>query len=379
MRVFNLIVKEIKQLFRDKQGMVLMTVFPLVLTIVLGFALSGMYAEAASPSKIESLYAADESSELGRVFKEQFVPESEKNNLKLTEISDIEKGKKEVQVGNSYSFIHITDGGITIYAREGSSDASLVEMIMKGFARTYDAYVSIAVVDPAVFQQIQSQSAQASEQPEFTVSRSLDRSKQPSAMDYYAVTMITLIIMYASIGGSQTITTEKNDRTLTRIYTTPVTNGEILTSKVIGNVIGTMLQILFVFLIDSIFLKANFGSHLLPLAAVLFSQIIMVIAFGVGMGYLFKNSASSITIIQTIIPILVFLGGGYVNLELMGVTGFISKLALISPVKWINRTILQIIYANDLSSFVPTVLICLVTATIFIGISAALSRKEAHA
>ena len=374
MKFFIILKKELKQQMRDKQGLVLMILFPMVLTLVLGFSLSGMFNSDASPSQVSSLYFIDSDSQLAKAFEENLLPESKEMNLIFTEEKDLGKGKEAVKTGSTTSFVHITDEGITIYAREGSTfRASLVETVLKGFAQTYDAYLAVARIEPAAMQKLTQVDLS---QSVYTSSVSLDRGSKPRAMDYYAITMLTLIMMYASMSGISTITEERRDKTLFRIFGAPVRNSQILVAKVTGTVIATILQALILFIFDSVFLKVQWGSNLLPIFIIILAQIIMMVSVGVGSAYLFKNPTSGMSLLQSLIPILVFLGGGYVNLELLGVGGLLEKITYISPVRWINKTLLQIIYANDYSTFGTTIMICLIIAVVFLSLSAVLSRKE---
>jgi ABC-2 type transport system permease protein len=363
MKILLVIKKEIKHLLRDTQGMIMMVVFPLVLTLVLGLCLSGMYQEDTGPSSVSALYTADMTSPLGNAFV-AFAAEVKDNNIFLTQENDIEAGKAAVKKGETSCYIQVSGGRIQIFTREGSSfDAELMTSILKGFTQTYDAIMV-------------TQTAPAATNTGYLNNVSLDRNRQPGAMDYYAVTMMTLIIMYSALSGISSITAEKRNKTLSRLLCAPIGNSQILVPKVVGLVLGTTAQIILVFLFDKFILNAEWGSNLLPVFAVLFSQIVMMISVGVGFAYLFKNSNSAATIISTLIPFMVFLGGGYISLDVIGLTGIIKDLTYISPIRWINSTLFSIIYANDFSTFGATIAICLAIAVLFLGASAILSKKE---
>lgn len=372
MRLGKMILKEIKQTWRDKQAMVMMVLFPLLLTVVLGAALSGMFELNSTPSKVSALYYVDDNSQLGQSFI-NFIPECEKMNLILTEEKDIDNAKQAVQKGDTSCFIYVNSGKITIFAREGQSfNASLADTLVKGFARTYDAYYTVLNYDQTAMTRLSHVNTGA----EYTNDISLSRDKKPRAIDYYSLTMLTLIVMYGAMYGTASITDERKNKTLFRIFSAPVRNAELLISKIVGNVLAISGQIAFVFLIDKFFLNTYWGDNLLPIFIIILAQIIMVVSFGVGLGYLFKGSDAGMALIQTIIPVLAFLGGAYVNLDMIGASGFMAKLTSISPIKWINTTILQIVYAKDYSGFATTIIMCLAIAVLFLGLSALLSRKE---
>jgi ABC-2 type transport system permease protein len=363
MKFLLIMQKEIKQILRDTQGLILMVVFPPCPHHILGFCLTSMYQPDNGPTSV-SAYT--------RLIKHPILemplwtlqPTARTTISTLTEENDVEAGKAAVVNGDVSCYIQVSGSGIKVYAREGMSfGASLVTTILKGFAQTYDTMMI-------------TQTAPTATETSYIRSVSLDRNKQPSAMDYYAVTMMTLIIMYSARYGISCIADEKRDKTLLRIFCAPVRNSQILVPKVIGPVLGTTVQMVMVFLIDKYLLKAEWGSNLLPVFAVLLSQIVMMISVGVGFAYLFKSSNSATAIIQTAIPFLVFLGGGYISLDIIGITGFLKDLTYISPVRWINSTLFSIIYANDYSTFGTTIAICLAIAVLFLGTSAILSKKE---
>jgi ABC-2 type transport system permease protein len=101
----------------------------------------------------------------------------------------------------------------------------------------------------------------------------------------------------------------------------------------------------------------------------------MAISLGVVCAFLIKNDGAASGILNMLIPTVVFLGGGYVPLSTMGEG--VSRLSVISPVKWTNEALFKIIYNNDYSAVLPAIMICLGVAALFIMISAYFSSKEA--
>jgi len=96
---------------------------------------------------------------------------------------------------------------------------------------------------------------------------------------------------------------------------------------------------------------------------------------GVGLGFLFKNENVAGGVLNFMIPILVFFGGSY-----MPVDGFGNKIfqlmSYISPVRWVNRSIFDVIYNNDYSKVPITIIINLTVAVAFLAASSLIFRKE---
>jgi ABC-2 type transport system permease protein len=71
---------------------------------------------------------------------------------------------------------------------------------------------------------------------------------------------------------------------------------------------------------------------------------------------------------------MVFLGGGYVPLSVMGEG--ISELSVISPVKWVNTALFNVIFDGNYSGVAEAVGINLGIALLLITLSAILSRRN---
>ncbi|MCX7773467.1 MAG: ABC transporter permease [Clostridia bacterium] len=377
MRTLSLVIKEIKQLVRDRNGMIFTIVFPIVLTLVLGASLSNMFSSNSGPTRIDAYYHIEGNSPMAAAFKKDFVPQIEKEKLYLKEETP-EKALNAVKFGDSACYIEVGDDRIVITMRDGGTmSGQIAETMVKAYASKFNTIMTVAKVNPLSLKDLNSQDESTGSK--YTESVSLQKQKAPRALDYYALTMLTLIIMYAGPAGSSLISDERQQRTLSRMVLSPVKNAEILVSKVTGMTLVTCLQVVIVFFFDKFVLKTEWGTNIPAVAAILLAQIIMVVSVGVGMAYLFKENSTGTTILNTLIPILIFLGGGYVNLELMGIGGIISQIAWLSPVKWLNQTLLQVIYANDYSTFGTTIALYLGIAIVFLAISSVLSKKEVYA
>jgi ABC-2 type transport system permease protein len=203
--------------------------------------------------------------------------------------------------------------------------------------------------------------------------RALDEDRQPGSLDYYTVTMLTMILLYASLTGFWSIRGDIEQMTGNRTLCAPVRKYEFLTGKVLGCIGVTFLQALVVLLFSGLVLKAYWGEDLVTVCILLMSQSIMAVSLGAGLAYLFKNGDAASGIINTAVPLIVFLGGGYVPLDVMGAS--FEKLSNISPVKWINSALFRVIYDGDYSQVALSLGINISIAVLFILIAAMFSRK----
>jgi ABC-2 type transport system permease protein len=284
----------------------------------------------------------------------------------------VESAKAQIKNNEYDCFITVKDNEINILKNDKYNlQADIFQSMLNVFIQRYNLYVEIAKENPAALKNI------SYDEGFSAVDKvSIDKKRIPRAIDYYAVAMITLIILYASMGGSYGIIGERTRKTEGRILTAPVKKSELLSGKLIGSVLMTVLQITVVFLVSKFLLKAYFGENMLPVALVLLSEIIMSVSLGVGVAFLVKNDSAAGGILNAIIPFIAFLGGAYVPLETFN-EGFFLRLTNISPLKWVNRSIINTIYSGDTSTVLQTIIINLGIAAVFIAISSGIFRKEA--
>jgi ABC-2 type transport system permease protein len=372
MNILKIILKGLKQDIRDKRTMAIMIAFPIALIIILGAAFTNAFGESLGISfNAKVLYKIETDKPMAEAFN-SFKDGFKDSDLKFTETSDALKAKEQIENVEYDCFITVKDKEITILKNDKYNlQADIFQSMLDAFIQSYNLQVEIAKENPAALSNI------SYDEGFNAVDKvSLDRKRTPRSIDYYAVTMISLIILYGSMGGSYGIIGERTRKTEGRMLTAPVRKTELLAAKVIGSVLITVFQITVVVLVSKFILKVYFGENMLPIVLILLSEIIMAVSLGVGTAFLVKNESAINGILNAIIPFIAFLGGAYVPLKQFG-DGFLLKLTNISPLMWVNRSIVNTIYSGDTSTVLQTVVINLVIATIFILLSSGIFRKEA--
>ena len=196
--------------------------------------------------------------------------------------------------------------------------------------------------------------------------------RRPVSTDYYSTLVDTYNAVFITYGfGGLERNRAKNRRSQDIVQ--PCISIELLTGKVIGCIFVTVLQGLVVVLFSRWVLNAYWGQDILPVALLLLTYAFMTVSIGVALAFLIRSSDAASGILNTLIPVLVFLGGGYVPLSVMN--GFIAKIAQISPVYWINSALFKIIYDRDYSSMPASIAINLGIAMLSLIISAIFSKR----
>jgi ABC-2 type transport system permease protein len=373
MNIINIMIKEIKHNIRDKKGMVMMILFPVILMLVLGAALSGAFETSKKIGEIKALYLIQGEKLISESFK-SFLGENKNSSITFVEALSIEEGLSSVQDTKYNAFVLVKENEEKIYLYKNDRynlEASIVEAVLNSYVQRYNVIGEILKVNPMALDQIGN-----IEYKDYVTEVSLIKKRAPRAIDFYAVTMLTLIIMYASIGGGWAIKGEKIRKTGNRIVASPIKKYEIFIGKTLGALVSTFLQISIVIIVSKFILKAYWGSDMITIFILIISEIIMAISIGITVGFAVKSETTMNGILNTLIPFVVFLGGGYMPLESFG-NGILLKLANISPLKWTNDAILQVIYDNSRSLVSSALAINLAISIILILLSAYIFKREA--
>jgi ABC-2 type transport system permease protein len=368
MTILQVFCKEIKQNLRNIRAMTYMIFFPIILIMVLGTALSGSFDPSTQFKDINIIYTSPGDGSLAQAFK-GFTTKGGEMGFTFTEAQSVQEAEDRVKNGNYACFINVGENRVEIYENDKEVfKANLVEGVLGTFIQRYKALSQIALVNPVAVGKIINDLSN----PDFVKLSTLGELRQPKAMDYYAVTMLTLIILYSSMSGAYAIKNEKTVKTMNRLLCAPVKKYEVLTGKILGALTITSIQVLVVISISKYLLNTYWGNHLGVVSLLLASEVVMAVSLGIGVAFIVRNEGG---ILNILIPIMAFFGGNYMPLEGLGKTMlFVSNY---SPVRWVNKAIFEVIYSNDYSSVTRAILINLCLAAIFVVIASFTFRKEA--
>lgn len=372
MNIFKIVAAELKINFRDKKAMTPMVLFPIVLIMILGIVFSGTFKNSTGLKNQTVFYRIEGNN--GTVIDafNEFIKQSEKAGIKFSEVKDKQQGLYSVRNNKCSGYMEIDSNNnkVVLYKNDWSHlGASVVEVILNTFVQRYNAVFEIARLNPQYLKNLNSNNS------DYVKIISVDGKRQPSARDYYGVTMLTLIILYASLTGAWSIKHEKIKKTGKRMLCSPMKKYEMLTGKLIGTVLVTIIQIFIVILFSKYILRVYWGQNFAVILGIIISEIVMAVSIGVGVGIIIKNENAMSGILNIFIPFIVFFGGGYVPLSNFN-SPIINLISKASPLKWTNDAIFKVIYGGSFKYVPEALLFNLATAVVFITVSSILFREE---
>ncbi|MCK9862296.1 ABC transporter permease [Paenibacillus sp. ATY16] len=371
MNVLNIALFEIKKDLRDKRTLVFMLAFPIVLILILGTALTNAFHNGIEVGNMKLLVKNTAQSQQLQSYWNGFAQEIGKEGVELTPAANGINGKEAVQDNQFTAYAEIDDNGIHFYGSSRETISSnIIQGMLTSFADKYSLAAAAVKNDPEAAQAIIAESTSADS---FVQESSLDPDRKPGSIDYYAIAESTMVAFYACMSASSLIRGEVKRKTALRLAAAPVGKLEIFAGKVIASTIINFLCILAVVLFSKYVFNANWGNHLGSVFLLLFTEVLLAVSFGLGIASLFKDDAVN-PVIMIFVQVSSILGGAYSPVdEASGVFGGITN---ISPLRWANEALMNLIYNDDLHAVFPVIGLNTAIAAAFLTFVAIAMRKR---
>lgn len=197
--------------------------------------------------------------------------------------------------------------------------------------------------------------------------------KKPSAIDYYAITMLVMIIMYGSIYGNFAIDKSYYSSVGNKIKSAPVRLGSIFLGEGIGVVVTIMLQVIVLLLVSNFAFGVNFGNSIPIILLVSLSLSVLSTILGMFACMVTKKGLLGLALLNVLVPIFTFLSGGFVKVNFSGIIGSIAKL---TPNSLATNAIFKDIYGGASAEVYLSLLgIWIISVILFAG-AMVIGRRE---
>ncbi|KKI89067.1 ABC transporter permease [Bacillus sp. SA1-12] len=357
MNILNIAWKGIKADFRDIRTLVFMLAFPIVLMLILGTALSNTFTTSLPIDDIQVLY---KDTTKGQYFS-QFITEMEKSGIHFEKAGENMDAEKKVKQSKYHGYVEASEEGIKLFV---NSRTSIEGSILQGMLSSYvDRYNISSEIIKAAPEKLESAFTRE-KQDDFMKETTLLPDKEPGAMDYYAIVITTMMVLYGAMSASGEIVSERVRKTGDRLIASPVRKREIFIGKVLGSLVSNSLCIALLLLCSKVFFNAYWGENIGLVFLVLLTEVVFAVSLGIGVTFLTKTNSGHALIIMLFVQLASFFGGAYYKIENPeGIFKFITEL---SPLTWMNTAMTKIIYTNDFSAAIPALSINIAGSLLFL-------------
>lgn len=369
MNIFRIALKEIR-VIRDPKMLLFLLVSPLLIILILGTALTNAFNGSLTVGEINILYKnTSATSELSKYWND-FKGQMHQAGIRLEGADDKTNGKLEVKNNLYTGYVELMDSGLTYYGNSQSLiESDIAKSVITAFTDRYRLAAEVAKTDPKQADVIMAGSGGAS----YVLEESLNEARKPGAMDYFAIAITTMIILYSALTAADLIDGERKRKTAVRLLASPVTKLEIFIGKIAGLVVLNTILTLVVILFSKYMFNAYWGENLGLVFLVLFTEILFSVSLGLGFSYVLKGNAAG-TVVMIIIQLAAFLGGSYFPVE--DATGFMATLSVLSPLQWTNAALLEMIYADSFTAAANAMLLNIGFSVVLLGIAITMMRRR---
>jgi ABC-2 type transport system permease protein len=345
-----------------------MVLLPILLTLILGVSLSSVFNDDNSSMLAASEWFYQiEDSDSGEKFEEFLDTYNSQLNIELTEQQDKDVALQAVADLEIDGYLVYTEDLITVYVNEHASDST------KWLEIVFDNYMDRAAIiegivedstDITLLQFVQDNSMDVKNHVE---ALQIESVRQPDAIGYYAIAMLTLTSCYSLIVLILGLNEEKRRNTLKRYLLSGKSFFSFLFSKSLSVCCVLFVELAVVMLFDTLVYQVDFGDircWLTVLAATIVFTF-LVTQVGVFLSLLFQNlSALNIILNTVVLPVVLFFGGAYLHFyKLIGMG--LEDVLVYSPVYHINKGLFDAIYLGD---YTYILVFCLVAFAISLDV-----------
>lgn len=365
--MIHIIIKETKVFLRDKTNLIFMMLFPMILVFLLGNLLSRMDEADKSIGEIKIQYLNETEDIYQTMMIENFVSSiADNQNIIFEKTSDINAAKQLAGKDEIAAAIKFSGNPLKIEIYEGSNHIKnrTVGAIMNGFVQTNKAITTLIKTVPEAL------TGGVNPQGEFIKQKDLGVNR--SMLDYYAVTMLTMVSFLSIIVGSMVFLSERQDKTLNRLMIAPMSKLKMFFAKILGLLPQCILQIT-ILMASSVFIfKAHYAANLLDnlyLFLMFFVVTVMMISVGALFGLFIKGSP--MVILMPALWTMMFLSGTYS--KILYIEGITNRM----PIYLIQQAAFDLSVFGRYKKASIVILIGILVTIIMLSIGAFIfSRKE---
>jgi ABC-2 type transport system permease protein len=364
MRIFDLALKDIRQVLRDKQSLLFLVLMPVVFTFFFGFAFGGMAGDAQADNRLQIAVANRDS---GGILADALIDLLDQSNTVRPVAVDVADSAEMDQMvlrgdfvagliipqGFSAATLRGEDPVMTVIMDEETQNGQTMRRALQtnvtrlmstvqaahlsaeaykaqaGFANdsTWQAYMVDAV----------SRAVQAwKTQPlSIRVTGPALEQQDPLAINPYNQFSPGMIVQFAIFGlvqAAMVMVVERRSGAMARMMTTPMTKVELISGHILAMFLIFFAQQLLLVLFGQFFLNVNYLREPLAVLLLMVSISLWVAALGLFISTLAKKEEH--VIMGSMVAMFGFsaLGGAWFSLEMVGKT--FSTIGHLMPSAW---------------------------------------------
>ncbi|MCQ6280469.1 ABC transporter permease [Bacillus sp. EB600] len=365
MKSFIIAWKDFKIRFTDRKGFFLMIFFPIILTAILGTALSGVMGEASLPKTTVGVVQTDTDPIAailvndvlsGKDLKKLVAVKKVDSEKELTALLRDEKIDVGVVIPSNWSG-NLQDGQLKqakLLTDPGKElKGNIIETVLQTFVNqviTTSSSTKTVLTNSAqtlapndiknLARQLSTSLEKLAKHNQGFVQEGSIGKKQVSGMQYYAAAMAAMFLLFNVENGAKSFINERDTETLARLMSTPTSKLAILAGKFLGNLYFVLAQFSIFLAVTHFLFQVNWGENVLQTMLIGFAYSIAVSGLAMLFAAIIKNMKTAEMVGGLGVQIFAILGGSMIPLTIFPKA--MQTVANIAPNKWALSSFIDI-------------------------------------
>ena len=399
MKVWYIAVKDLAVRTRDRTAFVTLLLVPMVMIIVLG----SVFNWNATSFQAHAVVVDLDDSALSRQLTQQvFASAGARDVLALTTASSEQDARTLVEQGRTAAAVIIPSGfgaSVTSGAAahievlqnpESLIQAGVVANIVQAYTtelQTRRVAISVATsvlgesgavpagrMGEAVQDTLEQAGSGRSQDLIAVKTTALEGRKVVPALDYYAVGMSLMYLIFTANEGAWDMLEERRQRTLARIMTTPTSRLTVMAGKFLGTLAITALQFAIIILLTRLLYHVQWSTSLPALLLMAGASVLAAAGLSTVVAALVKSADQQGALGPAVALIYSLLGGSMWPVYVM--PAWLNTASHLTFTRWAIDGFTALMLGGGLSSVLLPAGVCFGMAVVFVAVSAvALGRN----
>lgn len=335
--MWTIFATSMKRKLKNPTVIVNYILLPLLLIVILGNALSSVFetdedgeAVPASLSQVKTVVVNADQGKLGADIMTFLTSEDNKALFDVTVETDAAKAEQMLQDGDVEQYIYIPadltsgfenkqESTVTVYGEDSNIDkVNITGLMLSTFG---DGYLAMDVSSQNNQQELYTHVYSNLLTTGASAANSGDSGSDSSnitALSYYGVTMLVLILVYGLANTMNFVQEEYSEALGDRYLVSPLSRtslilGQLLTGCAISIVQGIIIVLCAQWLFD-----VTYGDNMLVVLFIIVAGSIFFNALGLILGVIARRVKAIDSVVTLLIPVMTFIGGGFIKIDLGG-------------------------------------------------------------
>lgn len=400
MKFWHIAVKDLTIRVRDRSAFVVLLILPLTMIIILGTVFNWTGSAFKANVTVVDLDHGDVGE---RLVNDVFASEQLKDLLVVTTVSTEAEARSLVEQGKTGAAVIIpasftanvtagTKAAITVLGNpEAVTQAGIIRNIVESFTaevqrRQLAAKIAVARLQipgtvPAqllqeAMQAVLQQVSSAQQQDLVSVATTTQEGiRVPKALDYYAVGMALLFLIFTANTGTEAMLEEKRQYTMQRVSVTPTSRLQILSGKLVGIFVISALQFAMIIVLTRLLYHVSWGSSIPAVIAMATATVLAGAGLSTLVAALARTPEQAGSIGPAVAMVYSLLGGSM--WPVYNMPAWMTSLSRLTFTRWsLDGFTSLMAYGGGITSVLRPIGVCLAMAAAFLLISVSLLSRS---